>query len=257
MNSNEQILSLVIKYKGNWDKVFSAIKSQETCEDNESVIEQYKGKYITILDKQYPECLKQGCYKPPFVLFYEGNIGILNDKNYDIKLAISDSRSLTETEKGIVNDMLTNVPDNTAFVLGGEGNMTDDIVKTHTNPVIMVLAYSPEQYGYVGLKRHIIANGGVIISEYPDNAFNDLKNENFVNRYRIMTALGTDVLITKAKQHSGSTTMVMSALQQGKDVMVIPTSPAEKELVNNKLIAEGAIPVYDNDSLTFNLQASY
>jgi len=37
---------------------------------------EYKNKYITILDKKYPSKLK-AINKPPFVLFYKGDINLL------------------------------------------------------------------------------------------------------------------------------------------------------------------------------------
>lgn len=251
--STELLLALVVKYKGNWEKVYHSLQNKEFPDEEfvNQVAKEYEGKYITILDTEYPENLKMS-HKPPFVLFYEGNIKILKDKNYK-RLALSDSKKVSIEDKQIAREILSNVPD-TALILGGEGELTDSIVKEHNNPIIMVLAYSPNHYGYVGLKQKIIAQGGVIISEYPDNAFIDLSTENFMYRYRIMSSLCYKTLVVNnIKQHSGTNTLVMWTLQQGKDVMVVPVSPLDKDSVNNKLIYEGAIPVYDNDTLCFEL----
>jgi len=40
---------------------------------------EYKGKYFTIVDKEYPNKLKM-IDRPPFVIFYKGNLDLLNEK---------------------------------------------------------------------------------------------------------------------------------------------------------------------------------
>lgn len=254
LKNEELLLALVVKNKGDWNKTYNDLTKKDFPDEEyvEKVAKEYQGQYITILDNEYPEQLKQGL-KPPFVLFYEGNIKALKDKNYT-RLALSDSKHVSATDIQIAKEILSNVPD-TTLILGGEGQLTDDIVKNTDNPIIIVLAYSPKQYGYVGLKQKVINQGGVIISEYPNNAFIELSNEHFMNRYRIMSSLCDKVLIiNNIKKTSGTNVLVMFALQQGKDIMVVPVSPLETESANNKLIYEGAIPVYNNLVLCDNLR---
>lgn len=248
------ILALVVKHKGNWSKVYSAIQNKDYPEEDyvEKVANEYKDKYITILDNEYPEYLKQG-YQPPFVLFYEGHINLLKDNNYK-KIAINDSKKVSTEDTMVAKEILSNVPENIAFVLGGEGVMSEYIAKNYSNPIIMVLAYSPEQYGYVGLKQRIIQNGGVILSEYPDSAFIELSNEHFHNRYRIMATISEKVLLlTSSPKTSGANIMVCIALSQGKDILTVPVSPLNTESANNQYIYEGAIPIYNNLTLCDNL----
>ena len=252
MEGKKLLLALASKYKGEWGKIYTAIEKRENLDEKyvEKLAQEYEGRYITMLDNEYPEILRQS-YKPPFVLFYEGNINILTDKNYK-KLALSDSKKTTNNDKQVAKEILSNLPDNVALIIGGESEFTCDITKQHINPTIVVLAYSPEHYGYVEFKQQIIKNGGVIISEYPDSAFNELNNNNFIGRYRIMGALCDKVLICSSiKQKSGSLVLAYMALEQNKDIGVIPVSPLDKESANNMLIGEGAFPIYNNESLCF------
>ena len=69
LSGRDILLYLTLKYNGDWDKIYDAIRNKEDIdyEDAEKVLDEYPGEYITMLDKEYPAILKQ-CYKPPFVL---------------------------------------------------------------------------------------------------------------------------------------------------------------------------------------------
>jgi len=69
LSSRDILLYLTLKYNGDWDKIYNAIRNKEDIDykDAEKVLDEYPGEYITMLDEEYPAILKQ-CYKPPFVL---------------------------------------------------------------------------------------------------------------------------------------------------------------------------------------------
>lgn len=92
------------------------------------------------------------------------------------------------------------------------------------------------------LARQIIDKGGALVSEYPPG--NTAYKTNFVARNRLVSGLGDGILIIEAAQKSGTLHTANFALEQGKDVMVIPgniTSPLSTG--TNNLIKEGAIPI--------------
>ncbi len=72
MLANEILVSLALKNNGNWDETFKDIKNKIHLEQRTT-----SEHYITLLDKIYPNTLKHS-YKPPFVLFYDGDIELLN-----------------------------------------------------------------------------------------------------------------------------------------------------------------------------------
>ena len=249
MESKKLLLALSIKYKGEWDKIYTAIEKREDLDEKnvEELAQEYEGRYITMLDNEYPEILRQS-YKPPFVLFYEGNIDLLNSDSK--KIALNDKRHTTEFDNQVVEKLFQDLPQNIVFIIGGTGQLTKTFVD-YSKPVIVVLPYSIDKLEDNGLKRRILNNGGVIISEYPNNT--EMSEDNCIVRYRIMNALCDKVLIpTSFKQQSGTTILINMALQQNKDIIVVPTSPLESEdYANNKLIGEGAYPVYDSESLNY------
>ena len=249
LENRKIILALAVKYNGEWNKVYESLTKKDFLNLDEKFVEetyeQFKGKFITILDKEYPEKLKQ-TFKPPFVLFYEGNIDVLTDTS--TKLAISDNRSIESNDFSIAMDMLSGLPQNTTLILGGEGELSKSLLE---KPVIMVLGYSPCAYNET-LKNEIVNNGGLVISENP---LKEKTTETLSNRYRIISSLCDKVLIlTPVKKQSGISILIALALSQRKENRDIPQTPTLKdEFVNNELIYEGAIPIYNQQVLCDNL----
>lgn len=92
------------------------------------------------------------------------------------------------------------------------------------------------------LGEDIVRKGGAIISEYePDAA---ARKHQFHERNRIVSGLADAVLITEASARSGTLNTARHALEQGKDVFVVPgniTSPLSAGC--NQLLRQGATPV--------------
>lgn len=92
------------------------------------------------------------------------------------------------------------------------------------------------------LANNIIQNGGAIISEYePGTGARDFQ---FIERNRIVSGLSDAIIITEAAIHSGTMSTAAHALDQGREVFVVPgniTSPLSAGC--NKLIKQGATPI--------------
>lgn len=98
------------------------------------------------------------------------------------------------------------------------------------------------------LGMDIVEHGGAIISEYaPDVAARDFQ---FLERNRIVSGLSDGVLITEASARSGTLNTARHALEQGKEVFVVPgniTSPLSAGC--NALLKQGATPVTCADDI--------
>ncbi|MBO4395415.1 MAG: DNA-processing protein DprA [Eubacterium sp.] len=91
------------------------------------------------------------------------------------------------------------------------------------------------------LYREIPEHGG-LISEYPTK-FGPFA-QNFPVRNRIISGLSDGILVVEARIRSGSLITADAALDQGKDVFVIPGRIGDELSVGcNRLIRQGAIPV--------------
>ena len=95
---------------------------------------------------------------------------------------------------------------------------------------------------------HDIKDKGGLISEYP-STYGAL-SQNFPMRNRIISGLSDGILLIEARQRSGSLITVDQALEQGKDVFVIPGRIGDELSVGcNRLIRQGAIPVISPDDI--------
>ncbi len=81
------ILHFTLKYKGNWEKVYDAIKAREdvTLEQVADLKDKYNENYISIIDDDYPNNFKS-IYMPPLTLFHLGNQSLLHDDDNIISL---------------------------------------------------------------------------------------------------------------------------------------------------------------------------
>lgn len=92
------------------------------------------------------------------------------------------------------------------------------------------------------LAKQIINSGGALISEYapPTEAYKD----HFLARNRIVSGLSDAVIVTEAAKRSGTLATVNHALDQGREVFVVPgniTSPLSVGC--NAMIKQGAQPI--------------
>lgn len=95
-----------------------------------------------------------------------------------------------------------------------------------------------------GLADEIVKQGGAIISEYAKNE--DARPHYFLERNRLVAGLVDAIIITEAATRSGTLNTAAHALDQGKEIFVVPgniTSPLSAGC--NALLKQGARVVTD------------
>lgn len=92
------------------------------------------------------------------------------------------------------------------------------------------------------LAKTILEKGGALISEYePEVLARDFQ---FLERNRIVSGLSDAIIIVEAAQRSGTLSTAARALEQGREVFVVPgniTSPLSAGC--NALLKQGATPI--------------
>lgn len=244
------LIYFAIKYQGDYRLIMNAIKEKEKVDEEElKKIKNRNYKAITILDDDYPFELKS-IYMPPFVLFYKGDISLINGKN---KLAVIGSRKPSEyginATKKILDELFLQCE---AIIVSGMASGIDSIAHLssleHKMKTIAVLGCGID-YCYPSenlmLKKEIEKNG-LVLSEYPDKT---VPNKNFFPlRNRIIAGISKAVLVTDAKIKSGTQITIRFALEQGKEIYAIPHSIFDNSFCN-ELIKQGAIPVLKGQDL--------
>jgi DNA processing protein len=121
LKGRDIIVYLAIKYNGDWNKIYEAIKAKELVDEPTvvSTIAEAVNKYkiLTIIDNDYPESMKK-IYKPPFVLFMDKEPRNTLDRKSNMLGLLSGAKDLNHEEIGTTSVLLNQVIDhnNTTFV---------------------------------------------------------------------------------------------------------------------------------------------
>ena len=215
----------------------------------------YKVIKIDINSRFYPERLKN-ISSPPKQLYCLGNLELLNYKN---NIAIIGSRNCSYYGERAAKDFAFNLAKNNVCIVSGLAKGIDSFshigALNAKGKTIAVLGsgfdniYPKENEK---LFQNIIKNDGLVITEYPLGTL--ALKQNFPARNRIISGLSDAVLVIEARKNSGTNITVDFALEQGKDVFVVPGNIYSKTSDGtNFLITEGAIPVLSYEDIFRNL----
>ena len=210
---------------------------------------------IPINDTNYPQQLKN-IYDPPISIYIKGNIKNLQKPS----IAIIGCRQASEYGKMAAKYFGYQLAKSGLNIVSGLARGVDsyshvgnicakkeesyehvDNLSTVGKPLAVIgcgldIIYPKENNE---LEKEILNVGGTIISEYPlgtkPNKFN------FPARNRIISGLSKGVLVIEAKKKSGTLITVDFALEQGRDVFVMPGNiNSINSLGTNDLIKQGA-----------------
>ncbi|MFF2752552.1 DNA-processing protein DprA [Psychrobacillus sp. NPDC058041] len=201
---------------------------------------------IIYTDPMYPLSLKN-LYDPPAVLYAKGDIKLLNIQK---RLAIIGSREATDYTRDSIEKILPPLIDNNFVIISGLAKGADTLAHkltiNHGGKTIAVLGTGlfhvyPKQNEELA---KIMSKNQLLLTEYPP--YMTPKKWNFPMRNRIISGLSQGVLITEAKEKSGTVSTMEHALENGKEVFAIPGSihsPLSKG--PHLLILEGAKPIWN------------
>ena len=104
--------------------------------------------------------------------------------------------------------------------------------------------YPPQNIGL----QHAIAERGLLLAETPLGTPPIARS--FPRRNRIVSGLSAGVIVIEAAERSGSLITAQRALEQGREVFVVPGSPMDPRYGgSNALIRDGAILVRDANDI--------
>ncbi len=223
--------------------------------DNEiEELQKQKISIVTIQDKEYPQILKQ-IYDYPLMLYVKGNKNILNN----IGIAIIGCRDCTEYGRKASEYFAYNLASENITIISGMARGIDAFshigalkakgktIAVLGNGVDIIYPKQNEK-----IYNQIINMNGAIISEYPLKT--SPEKNNFPERNRIISGISRGVLIIEAKEKSGTIITADFALEQGRDVYVVPGNINSLNSVGtNRLIKEGAMPVTNYKDILENI----
>ncbi|WP_162011055.1 DNA-processing protein DprA [Streptococcus sp. S784/96/1] len=194
---------------------------------------------LSILDKEYPLELKN-IYNPPALLFYQGNLDLLNKE----KLGVVGSRKCSEVGTQSVAKLIKEMGNRFVIVSGlARGIDTSAHVAALKNggATIAVIGcgldvYYPKENAKL---QDYISRNQLLLTEYEIGQAP--KKFHFPERNRIIAGLSRGIIVVEAKMRSGSLITCERAMEEGRDIFAVPGNILDgKSDGCHHLIQEGA-----------------
>ena len=199
---------------------------------------------LTCRDASYPGRLLH-IPDPPLVLYYKGSlldfdalplIGVVGTRKatpYGLTMAKRLGQEIAQCGGIVVSGMA-----------GGIDSMAMKSALSAGAPVVGILGCGADRV-YPPSNRSLFADTeryGCILSEFPPGT--EPYRWNFPRRNRIISGMSCGVLVVEAPEKSGSLITAHHALEQGRDVFVVPGNLDQPTFVgNNRLLRDGGILV--------------
>lgn len=254
MSARNILIYLAVVNNGDWQKIYNQITEHEPLDEKvvEATANKIKSKAVTILDDDYPEPLKT-VYRPPFVVFYHGDLSLIKDKRK--LLSVVGSRDISEYGLEATNYFVSSLAKKLVIVSGmamgvdsaahraciAAGGKTVAILGCGIN-----VCYPPDSLDvYDELRKHHL-----IISEYPN--LTSPNPSRFPQRNRLIAGISDCLLIPEGKRNSGTSITATLAADHGSAICCVPTRYGENSLCNY-LISYGATPVDCPDDVLYEM----
>ncbi|WP_215744701.1 DNA-processing protein DprA [Mesomycoplasma hyorhinis] len=228
------------KYKGDFYKILKALKENERVDDTDAqaVMDELKRKNIkafTVLDSVYPEVFKH-LKTPPFVIFYKGNINLLQSELPKISLV---GEQYNDIIQSYLDKSLSEVIKRHVVVTNGYKGVEEKINNyflENQGKLIFVSANGVEN-PWISSRIDQENENILILSEYPNTyvSYNRLKNRN-----RLVAALSKNLIVYSSSKTSGIQNLVNHFLMIGKEIFCFPGDTNFENDGNVELIKQGA-----------------
>lgn len=209
---------------------------------------------VTILDKEYPSKLKSLGNKSPVILFYKGDLSVIEDKSIAMVGTREPSEWSSKVEKQLT-DKIIELSDRvvvSGLALGCDTIAHKTCIESGGKTVAVLPCginnISPEENK--GLCDEIVKTGGLLISEYfPEEAATQYT---FVERDTLIAAFSDATFVVECGVKSGTMHTANATEKLGRRMAAYYTEITGKgNYEGNKLIidSKGASKVVDTDSL--------
>jgi len=201
---------------------------------------------LTLVDDAYPPLLKQ-IFDPPGVLYTRGVLPSPELRH----LAVVGARRVSSYGERVCEDLVGPLAASGVVIVSGLAYGVDSIAHTtclDADGVTVGVLGTGIDTGSIyparnrDLASRILANGGALVSEFAPGT--PPLPQNFPYRNRIIAGLSHGTLVIEAAIKSGSLITARAALEQNRDVYVVPGSihsPLSEG--PNSLLKVGAAPV--------------
>lgn len=213
------IESLGLGVYNNLKSCFTTEKINETLTE----LEKYKVYAVTIYDDNFPSKLKN-IPDAPIVIYYRGDLSIAESEHI---LGVVGTRKPSSYGRDVAERFVFEIARAGVVTVSGLAYGIDSVVANQTlkakGKTIAVLGGGLSKIypsTNQNLADEIVNAGGLIISEYKPT--DNPTQYTFPERNRIISGISDGVLIIEAGEKSGSLITAEHALNQGRELFVVP-----------------------------------
>nr|WP_322959011.1 DNA-processing protein DprA [Mycoplasmopsis canis]WQQ12406.1 DNA processing protein [Mycoplasmopsis canis] len=222
-------------HKGENYKIYTSIKNTDKVDENkmnelERKYEEIGIKFITMLDNEYPTTLLMNT-KPPFVIYYKGNIDNLNHSN---KVYLVNEIHNLDTQKN-VRENISQLVKNTVLVTNGYKDTEREFIDEYRNLKGKIIHIAKSGIDDFNFKDFDFANE-VVISQYPIETH--ARKYYFKSDNHLASIIADQLIYFSSSEKSKTHNLVNYFLDVGKDISCFPGTSIRDG--NNKLIKSGA-----------------
>lgn len=225
---------------GSWNKAWNSAKELQQCNPKEEWerLKSFDAKLILQNDLEFPKLLLEIPF-PPLGLYIRGNLQ--NNNN----LSIVGTRKATPDGVDTAYEFAKSLAAKKFCIVSGLALGIDAAAHkgaSKTGKTIAVLATgvdNPYPSTNRKLAEDILASQGALVSEYPIGS--PALPYRFLERNRIVSGLSSAIIVIEAPKRSGSLATARFALEQNREVFVVPGPAAHINYRgSHALIREGA-----------------
>ena len=245
-SASDNLLGWSYKHNGDWDKIYAEVKTKEPFDFTTTPLNTIKskvyGKYVTLLDSDYPEYVRSRVTKAPFCMFYKGDINLLNENNAIgiIAYKISTSQAINKYSKYALIQAIKQYAPHNHIYLQISDEYREIAVKTFRK--------------YAGEGKKLIEFTGNSLKDYevstPSSSQSDLvistkwdsnPSLEFARVYMFIRTC-EKIVVTECPpaQTSVADVFINGGISENKDVEVVPYPFFDTFHANNDIIADGA-----------------
>ncbi len=213
---------------------------------------------LTIQDTEYPDRLRNIC-DPPLLLYVQGRMPLFDD---EVTVAMVGTRRTSPYAAAMGEKLAYQMAGLGAVIVsglaaGGDASAHRGALRAGGLTVGVIagghdIVYPRENrwlYQDIGVR-------GAILSEYPPGT--DHRAGHFPERNRIISGLSLGVVVIEAPERSGALITASRALDQGRDVFVLPGQADDWHCTgSNQLLRDGAVPAMDAWDVLSHYTARY
>ncbi|MBY0109785.1 MAG: DNA-processing protein DprA [Candidatus Babeliaceae bacterium] len=222
-------------------KICAGLADKAILDKEMALIQKHAIFFVTLLDPEYPQLLRQ-IHAPPTVLYYKSDSPL----QLSPALAFVGSRKADNYGQQVTQHIIPEIVKEGFITISGGALGIDGMVHRETvkagGRTVAILGsglLKPYPHAHKGLFDQIVYSGGFVMSSFPLE-FEPLP-QNFPARNRIIAGMSLATIVIQAAIKSGALLTARNALDEGRDVGVVPGSIFNELSTGcHELITQGA-----------------